>query len=196
MPEGNKIEIAADEFDNWMKSSKHPDFPDNKHLWCYLYQAEGFRYIKTYEEFCELSRLVQRKDYKTSSPPCMPIDFARAILYANSYSFGNEMPVITEDTKNELAKELLESQKKADEFAKSKLSDEKSPDLTLSLFNYLVANNLSERLKERRSFLESLKTTKVDNVSVTTIKGSFFSATTDMKVSGEADLDDKKNMEI
>lgn len=196
MPEGNKIEIAADEFDNWMKNSKHPDFTDNKHLWCYLYEAKGFRYIKTYEEFCELSRLVQRKDYKTSSPPCTSIDFARAILYADSDSFGNEMPVITEDTKNELAKELLQSQKKAEEFAKSSLSTENPSDLTLCLFNYMVADNLSKRLKERRSFLESLKTTNVDHVSVTSIKGSFFPAATDMEVSGEAHLDDKKNMEI
>ena len=109
MPEGVSNELAAMKFNAWMKDyveshKRSGTYSDhNKALLEFLNIAKGFRYIKTYEEFCELSKLLQEKGYQTKNPPCQPVDFAQEIEQADPKSFGNSRPVMPEGMSNELA---------------------------------------------------------------------------------------------
>jgi len=77
IPEGMKLQLAAERFDAWMNRFEelhrelgHLD-DHNKALLDFLNYARGFKYVKTYEEFCQLSKLVRDKKYKTTVPPCL-----------------------------------------------------------------------------------------------------------------------------
>jgi len=100
---------VADKFDRWMK-----DFADshreaghnkdnNKALVSFLSGDRGFRYIKSYDDLCQLAVVLRKRGYNTTNPPCKPIDFAHAIEHAHPESFGDVKPVMPKEIALQLA---------------------------------------------------------------------------------------------
>ena len=107
-PEGYLLIKAAEQFHFWMKKKIGYDVDNNQELVEFLYNGIGFRYIKTFEEFCHLAEFVQKKySYKTTNPPCTSIRFGEVVEAAldraqeypqcfafNPYYYGKTKPVI------------------------------------------------------------------------------------------------------
>jgi hypothetical protein len=109
------LEIAAKKFDSWMKkyeeSIRKKGFWDdhNKALLKYLNSDAGFKYVKSYEELCELSSLLHNMGYSTDNPPCKAIDFSEAVQNADPRSFGGQAPKIPATSRLEIAAKAFDT---------------------------------------------------------------------------------------
>ncbi len=114
MPEGANIQLSAKQFDAWMKSwveshKSDGDYDDNnKALVKFLNADNGFQLIKTYEQFCQLSEAVQVLGYKTTNPPCEPLDFDRA-LQEGGLAYRNEAGLFGRGERNMHQRKVAQS---------------------------------------------------------------------------------------
>lgn len=61
---------CAERFDFWMKNYNHFNkITDNQELVDWLRADLGAEHIKTYNQFCELAKLLEAKGYQTNPPP-------------------------------------------------------------------------------------------------------------------------------
>ena len=111
----SRISIAAYSFDQWMKNyveshRKSGDYEDNnKALVSYLLADRGFRYIKSYEELCQLADVLKSKGYQTTNPPCTKMQYAKEVdtaLHDKNYDcdvYGDQEPTLPERERVALA---------------------------------------------------------------------------------------------
>ncbi len=103
MPDVTALALAAEHFDKWMNNYKEShrksgDYDDhNKALVSFLSADHGFKYVKTFDDLCQLAESLQAKKYDTKNPPCTRADFAKAIERADPESFGGVKPTTGEN---------------------------------------------------------------------------------------------------
>ena len=83
--ESARLDKAKESFNSWIiyfeeryQADVHCD-NHNKAMLDFLSDGIGGGLIKSYEEFCQLSKLLSEMGYKTSTPPCDKSDYDRAI---------------------------------------------------------------------------------------------------------------------
>lgn len=59
----------AEKYDYWMKNYNDPVRTNNQALVGWLYADSGARYVKNYNQFCEVAAELAKKGYKTNPPP-------------------------------------------------------------------------------------------------------------------------------
>lgn len=97
----SNLREAAEKFDAWMLKfvDSHRRLghltDNNKALVDFLYQDQGFNYVKNYTDLCNLARIVQdEKEYTITNPPCSPAAFSAAIEKISSReNVDGAMPV-------------------------------------------------------------------------------------------------------
>lgn len=81
LPEVDMDEVAKN-FDEWMTFYTGHNGSDNEELieWLDPDTGNGKQYVKTYEQFCKLARILSHIGYHTNPPPAES-DFNRAMGY-------------------------------------------------------------------------------------------------------------------
>ncbi|WP_133138550.1 hypothetical protein [Legionella genomosp. 1] len=82
--EGDILQYAAYKFEKWNNSFpnayrifKKP--PDNDILVNFLKSDAGFKFVKTYEDICQLADILKERGYSTTNPPCTEARFTTAL---------------------------------------------------------------------------------------------------------------------
>jgi|GEM_PF-3417159 len=106
LPADKRIEKAAAKFFLWMQQFKKlhttmgHDFNHNKALVDFLIYNSGFRYIKDYDELCNLADLVNQHDnHNVTNPPCSTDEYNGALKKAVPASYGDVKPTQAKPTK-------------------------------------------------------------------------------------------------
>lgn len=109
------------EFDRWMEAH-NPQKDHNQALLLFLTDRDGkgFALIKDYAAFCQLGKSAQLAGYHTSDEPCSPLEFGRAVVSAEPYSFNHIAPSLPDSVKFECMAEKFHAWiKKSDASASS-----------------------------------------------------------------------------
>lgn len=64
------VEDLASRFDHWMKVFNHPDNRSHaQELLCWLYEDEGYEYIRDYQHFCQMAKKLSEMGYEILQIP-------------------------------------------------------------------------------------------------------------------------------
>lgn len=92
--EEKPVSKLADKFDSWMTHYNHNgsghNEDNNKALVDWLTNDSGAVYVRDYEHFCELAKLVHAKGYATNPPPSES-DFNKGVAKYQSYKSQKDM---------------------------------------------------------------------------------------------------------
>ncbi|TNF69972.1 MAG: hypothetical protein EP298_01225 [Gammaproteobacteria bacterium] len=152
MPNITRVELAAAKFHQWMEHIKRynddsPYFYDhNKALVDFLKKDRGFKYIRSFEELCQVAKMLNISyQYKTTNPPCDEVNYAREVLSAHPYHYGSKIkPHISEDIRIKLVADDFDQWMKENillNFAESSYAN----DHNLALIGY-IKNDRQDRI--------------------------------------------------